>query len=106
MTTILQSKDYSGKAVLYMAMELSNAKWKLVAHSILIFGYSRLSLVRALSIVKCHETPRWVVLRWFCQAFALLLRVSISEIRRPRHCLVNTLNSISAISNQLPCFEV
>nr|VFK21543.1 MAG: hypothetical protein BECKLFY1418C_GA0070996_10963 [Candidatus Kentron sp. LFY] len=29
MTTILQSKDYSGKAVLYMAMELSNAKWKL-----------------------------------------------------------------------------
>nr|VFK21544.1 MAG: hypothetical protein BECKLFY1418C_GA0070996_10964 [Candidatus Kentron sp. LFY] len=29
MTTILQSKDYSGKAVLYMAMELSNSKWKL-----------------------------------------------------------------------------
>nr|VFK41461.1 MAG: hypothetical protein BECKSD772F_GA0070984_10929 [Candidatus Kentron sp. SD]VFK47253.1 MAG: hypothetical protein BECKSD772E_GA0070983_10909 [Candidatus Kentron sp. SD]VFK80249.1 MAG: hypothetical protein BECKSD772D_GA0070982_10969 [Candidatus Kentron sp. SD] len=29
MTTILQSKDYSGKVVLYMAMELSNAKWKL-----------------------------------------------------------------------------
>nr|VFK80921.1 MAG: Transposase [Candidatus Kentron sp. SD] len=29
MTAILQSKDYSGKAVLYMSMELSNAKWKL-----------------------------------------------------------------------------
>ena len=28
MTTILQSKDYSGKVVLYMAMELSNAVYK------------------------------------------------------------------------------
>nr|VFK62124.1 MAG: hypothetical protein BECKUNK1418G_GA0071005_10226 [Candidatus Kentron sp. UNK]VFK70282.1 MAG: hypothetical protein BECKUNK1418H_GA0071006_10266 [Candidatus Kentron sp. UNK] len=29
MTTVLQSKDYSDKAILYMSMELSNAKWKL-----------------------------------------------------------------------------
>ncbi|MBT8420264.1 MAG: IS110 family transposase [Gammaproteobacteria bacterium] len=29
MTEILQNKAYTGKAVLYMAMELSNAKWKL-----------------------------------------------------------------------------
>ena len=29
MTEVLQNKDYIGKAVLYMAMELSNAEWKL-----------------------------------------------------------------------------
>ncbi|VFN07289.1 MAG: hypothetical protein BECKG1743D_GA0114223_111772 [Candidatus Kentron sp. G] len=29
MTAILQSKDYTGKPVLYMAMESSNTKWKL-----------------------------------------------------------------------------
>nr|VFK69144.1 MAG: hypothetical protein BECKUNK1418G_GA0071005_13171 [Candidatus Kentron sp. UNK]VFK73823.1 MAG: hypothetical protein BECKUNK1418H_GA0071006_13071 [Candidatus Kentron sp. UNK] len=43
MTTILQSKDYSGKAVLYMAMELSNAKWKL--------GFSNGSRDRSVTIV-------------------------------------------------------
>lgn len=43
MTTILQSKDYSGKAVLYMAMELSNAKWKL--------GFSNGSRDRSVTII-------------------------------------------------------
>ena len=42
MTTILQSKDYSGKAVLYMAMELRNAKWKL--------GFSNGSRDRSMTI--------------------------------------------------------
>ena len=43
MTTILQSKDYSGKVVLYMAMELSNAKWKL--------GFSNGSRDRGVTII-------------------------------------------------------
>ena len=43
MTTILQSKDYSGKAILYMAMELSNAKWKL--------GFSNGSRDRSVTII-------------------------------------------------------
>ena len=43
MTAILQSKDYSGKAVLYMAMELSNANWKL--------GFSNGSRDRSVTII-------------------------------------------------------
>ena len=43
MTTILQSKDYSDKAVLYMAMELSNANWKL--------GFSNGSRDRSVTII-------------------------------------------------------
>jgi len=32
--------------------------------------------------------------------------VSMSHIRRFKHCFVNILNSISAASSQLPCFGV
>ena len=43
MTAVLHSKGYTGKAVLYMAMELSNAKWKL--------GFSNGSRDRSVTII-------------------------------------------------------
>ncbi len=47
-----------------------------------------------------------VALRRSAQAVASRRKVSISSIRRSRHCRVKTLSSISAMSNQLPFFGV
>ena len=69
MTAILQSKDYSGKAVLYMAMELSNAKWKL--------GFSNGSRDRSVTI----SAGDW-------KALSRQIDLAKEKLHLPEDCLV------------------
>lgn len=79
---------------------------QLVSCQLSIVGYSLASLIRALSVVNCQLTLDSRLFRWACQANTSRRTFSISEIRRFRHCLLSTFNSISAMFNQLPCFGV
>nr|VFK79136.1 MAG: Transposase [Candidatus Kentron sp. SD] len=69
MTTILRSKDYSDKAVLYMAMELSNANWKL--------GFSNGSRDRSVTIIAGD---------W--KALSRQIDLAKEKLRLPEDCLV------------------
>ena len=62
--------------------------------------------MRASSVVHCQSTCFASLLRLFSHAFVSLRSVSMSGIRRHKHCRVSTLSSISAIFNQLPCLGV
>ena len=72
MTTILQSKDYSGKAVLYMAMELSNANWKL--------GFSNGSRDRSVTIIAGD---------W--KALSRQIDLAKEKLHLPEDCLVSAV---------------
>ena len=71
-----------------------------------IEGYSDLSLMRASSVVKRQFTRTASRLRLFCHASTSPRRVSLSGMRRSRHCRASTPISISAIFSQLPCLGV
>jgi tetratricopeptide (TPR) repeat protein len=78
----------------------------LVDCHLLIDGYNFFSFMRASSVVKRHSILTHCSLRSFSQASTSLVNSALSSMRRSRHCLLRTLNSISAISNQLPCLGV
>jgi hypothetical protein len=69
-------------------------------------GYNRLSLRRALAIVKRQLTVAWTALRWVSQAVVVRRTRSWVGSRWSRPCLDTTANSISAILSQLPCLGV
>lgn len=62
--------------------------------------------MRASAVVNRPSTlPR----RWFRSSthrWTFSVSISGRAIRRDRHCHANTLNSISALFNQLPCLGV
>ena len=62
--------------------------------------------MRASAVVKRHSTGLLVRLRCSIQALTSLRSVSMSAIRRAKHCRASTLNSHSAMFSQLPCFGV
>lgn len=78
----------------------------LVVCQSLIEGYSFLSLIRASFVVNCQSTVALIALRCSSQERISWMSVSSSGIRRSRHCRNRTLNSISAMLSQLPCFGV
>ena len=78
----------------------------LVVQHVCIKGYSDLSLMRASSVVKRQFTRTASRLRLFCHASTSPRRVSLSGMRRSRHCRASTPISISAIFSQLPCLGV
>ena len=78
----------------------------LVVQHVCIEGYSDLSLMRASSVVKRQFTRTASRLRLFCHASTSPRRVSLSGMRRSRHCRASTPISISAIFSQLPCLGV
>ena len=53
-------------------------------------------MIRASWVVNFQSTDFCIALRSQYRAFASFRNVSIFAIRRARHCLVNTLSSISA----------
>jgi len=65
-----------------------------------------LSLIRASAAVKRQSTARPAALRLACQAATSRAKVSLSPIRRSRHCVARTPSSIYAMSSQLPCLGV
>src|SRR6476620_550749 len=78
----------------------------LVARFIQIEGYSCLSLMRAVGVVKCQLALAWLALRSCSQAAISSMRVGLSGMRRSRHWDDRTPSSDSARSSQLPCFGV
>ena len=71
-----------------------------------IDGYRDLSLMRASSVVNRQSARVPSRFRRPCQAPVSCLRTSWPGIRRSRHCLASTANSLSAMFSQLPCFGV
>ncbi|MBM4019004.1 MAG: efflux RND transporter permease subunit, partial [Planctomycetes bacterium] len=63
----------------------------LVPYVICICGYSRLSLILAVSVVNCQSTDFWSALRPEYQCSASDRKAGTSGIRRSRHCWVKTL---------------
>ena len=82
------------------------SKVALVVQHVCIEGYSDLSLMRASSVVKRQFTHTASRLRLFCHASTSPRRVSLSGMRRSKHCRASTPISISAIFSQLPCLGV
>ncbi len=78
----------------------------LVVQHVCIEGYSDLSLMRASSVVKRQFTRTASRLRLLCHVSTSPRRVSLSGMRRSRHCRASTPISISAIFSQLPCLGV
>ena len=107
---ILRSLDASpssrGSRYDIVASSLIRAYRKLVVQHVCIEGYSDLSLMRASSVVKRQFTRTASRLRLFCHASTSPRRVSLSGMRRSRHCRASTPISISAIFSQLPCLGV
>ncbi len=58
--------------------------------------------MQASVVVSCQLTWRWLVLVAVCQAASSVLRVSMSSMRRSRHCRVRAESSISAMLSQEP----
>jgi len=85
---------------------IGNLTKNLVLVHIRTYGYRVLSFMRASSVVNCQSTPFCFSLRVCSQLCASLCNVSISGIRRLRHCLLKALSSISAMLSQLPCLGV
>ena len=79
---------------------------ELVVYEVEVLGYKWKRLTRASWVVKCHFTQRDERFLDVDQAHSAVRKRSISPIRRPRHCRSMTLNSISAMFNQLPCLGV
>ena len=79
---------------------------RLVVQHVCIEGYSDLSLMWASSVVKRQFTHTASRLRLFCHASTSPRRVSLSGMRRSKHCRASTPISISAIFSQLPCLGV
>jgi hypothetical protein len=71
-----------------------------------IDGYNLFNLIRASSVVNRQSTGAEFSFLRFSQAATSSVKISLSSIRRSRHCRLKTLNSISAIFNQLPCLGV
>ena len=68
-----------------------------------IDGYSRFSLMRASSVVKRQLTGLALPLRFSAHAATSFCKDCWSGILRSRHWRLGWLNSISALSGQLPC---
>jgi hypothetical protein len=71
-----------------------------------IDGYSLRSFVRASSAVKRHSTPAFDRLRASHQAPTSRPGVSMSGIRRLKHCLTKTESSTSTMFSHDPCTGV
>ena len=99
--TILGHSDF-----IAMDMPLMKELLELVVQHVCIEGYSDLSLMRASSVVKRQFTRTASRLRLFCHASTSPRRVSLSGMRRSRHCRASTPISFSAIFSQLPCLGV
>ena len=65
-------------------------------------GYTCLSLLRAFWVENCQSMMAAASLRSRSSAATSRLSNAASPTRRFRHCLLKTLNSISAMFNQLP----
>jgi diketogulonate reductase-like aldo/keto reductase len=79
---------------------------QLVRCQVTIVGYSRLSLMRALSVVKRQSIRACAWSRWHSHAATARINSSSVPMRRFRHCPVSTLNSISAMFSHEPCLGV
>ena len=69
-------------------------------------GYKEFNLILASSVRNCQFTFAATVFRSTSHADNSLRRFEILSILLFKHCLVMTLSSISAISSQLPCFDL
>ncbi len=69
-------------------------------------GYSFFSLIRASAVVNRQFTLLSAPSRATFHAFTSRRNTPTSSIRRDKHCRLRMPNSISAMSNQLPCFGV
>ncbi|MBM4020535.1 MAG: hypothetical protein FJ288_19830, partial [Planctomycetes bacterium] len=75
-----------------IAVQAGGSGWlALVPYVICICGYSRLSLILAVSVVNCQSTDFWSALRPEYQCSASDRKAGTSGIRRSRHCWVKTL---------------
>jgi type I restriction modification DNA specificity protein len=100
------TQDFLYYALKFLTTLIEKQAYGLVVQHSGCDGYNRLSLRRALAIVKRQLPVAWTALRWVAQAVVVRRTRSWVGSRWSRPCLDTTAHSSSAILSPLPCLGV